>query len=144
MPLIGTILALSLAAIPASLTAHAVQYVRRARRRNAAERCGHCAGALYAAPHYEPPHLVQGIQTCAPCARQGRRRLAMALGGAAALTGLAVVGGTAIAATSALGPVSEVAPALLLAEYGMVFGGAVVWVKRQTREGGRRFGYGGR
>ena len=144
MPLIGTILAVSLAVIPASLTAHAVQYLRRARRRNAAERCGHCAGALYAAPTYEPPHLVQGIQTCAPCARQGRRRIAIALGAAAALTGLAVVGGTAIAATSALGPASAAAPALLLAEYGVVFGGAVMWMKRQNRVAAQRLELGRR
>lgn len=144
MLLISTILALSLAAIPASLAAYAVQFNRRARRRNAAERCGHCAGALYAAPTYEPPHLVQGIQACAPCARRGRRRLVVALGAAASLTGLAVVGGAAVAATSPFGALSAAAPTLLLAEYGAVFGGAILWMKRQNRVEARRLGIGRR
>ena len=138
--LLETILAIALAALPASLAVSAAQFARRARRRNAAERCGHCAGALYAAPLYEPPHLVQGINVCAPCAQRSRHRLVLAIGAAAGLMVLAVVGGLTIAATSALGAVSAAAPVLLLAEYGAVFGGALVWMKRQNREERRRLG----
>lgn len=134
MILLGLILALSLLALPAYLAGYAIHFVRRARRRNAGQRCGQCVGPLYAAPTYAPPTVVHGLQLCSPCAHRSRHLLPAALGAAAGFMAMAVFGGMAIASTAALGPASALAPQLLLLEYGVVLGGAVLWMKRQGRE----------
>jgi hypothetical protein len=102
--------------------------------READQACTKCGGPLYAAGAFAGPSLLQGKAYCEPCAVRLRIRTRAALIGAAVLTLSGVGGGVVLAATHAVtvGAGGWLLPVAALAEYGLVFGGAIRWMKRRN------------
>ena len=96
--------------------------------------CTGCRGPLYAPGAFAGPSFVQGKLYCEPCAARLRRRVRAALIGASALTLSAVGAGVVLAATHAVvpGPSAWLLPFVAIAEYGLIFGGAIHWMKRRN------------
>jgi hypothetical protein len=103
----------------------------RSRRRNLEERCGGCAGPLYAPASYAGPSLVEGVLHCAPCSQRLRSRVGLGFtlvaGWGTAITALSV-GGVVIEGSSFL-PMA----ALLMSEAGLITGGTLAFMRRKNR-----------
>lgn len=131
----GGIAFLAFGSSPVALAGYAIACARRARKRNAADLCGHCASRLYAPRAFEGPSFVEGHFACAPCAAKSRRRFSAALATAAAITASGTVVGVVAVVTAGptMGLVAWSAPMVAICELGLMFGGAVAWMKRRNR-----------
>ena len=132
----------TIAALPVGLISFALVRAARSSRRNRDDRCGNCAGPLYAPDAKVGPSLVQGHLVCAPCAAKERRNLIRSLIAAVGITGSTVLGLAAVAvwSPSQLGshPWTPVLATVL--GYPALFAGAVVWMKRENRRMAQRLG----
>ena len=106
----------------------------KSRERKISDICTKCHGPLFASRAFAGPSLVQGKLYCEPCAARMRFRVRAALVGAAALTVSAIGAGIVLAVTNApmLGSRVWSLPFIAAAEYGLVFGGGIFWMKRQN------------
>ena len=96
--------------------------------------CTKCRGPLYASGAFAGPSFVQGKLYCEPCAGRLRRRTRAALVAAGVLTLSGIGAGTVLAASHAVVPGASAwfLPFIAAAEYGVVFGGAIRWMKRRN------------
>jgi hypothetical protein len=127
---IAEAVALGLVASPALLVGRFGFLRWRAGRRNRDELCGDCGEALYRPPAYATPALVEGRMVCGACGARGRRRMkgALVVGGALSALALGVATGAVF-----LGVGGWALPALVAAQYGGAFGGALLWMRRKNR-----------
>ena len=72
---IAPVVVTTIVALPVGLISFATVRASQSARRNREDRCGNCAGPLYAPGAPAGPSLVQGHLLCEPCATKGRRSL---------------------------------------------------------------------
>ncbi|HKV76418.1 MAG TPA: hypothetical protein VJN95_18000 [Gemmatimonadales bacterium] len=132
----------AIVALPVSLISLAIVRASRAARRNREERCGQCAGPLYAPGALAGPSLLQGHLICEPCAAKERRGASRSLVLAGTITAGAVVAlaGVALWAPAELGSHPWIPVIATLVTYPAIFGGAVAWMKRANRLAALRLG----
>lgn len=126
-------------AVPVAMAERMLFARIRGRRRNAREACSDCGGPLYAPRAFAGPSLAEGMLVCEPCAERSRTRTRGTLVVAAGLTaGATIAAAAAVVAGAASEPAGWAFPLVVLAEYALLFGGAVALMKRRNRLALRR------
>lgn len=109
-----------------------VLWARRGRRRNARDACARCGRPLYGLDAEGDPHRVQGRLVCGRCAATLRTRMLTTV---AAIGLLAAAGaGAGLLAFLAGEAAGLVVAGGIVAEYGLLLGGAAWWMKRRNAQ----------